>query len=232
MSRFMELPWWSALAKRTHVCTLTNTIAWTWSARQKVRGAYAIRALCGTIRSRKNIANRSLIKKRGSGFCSISTGTPCHFSTMAFIWELGLSKFRKYLPRRQQLSTSLLLYRGLNVTGKNSTRKILYPMVSSTSTEIELELGRRCSILNSLQDLCLEKIKPIYNGCYDGLPLPKRLIDYLKVTSWSASGSKFTTNVRGPVDARRNIHDVKEIAKKPSKKWIRSPVIWIVFGKF
>lgn len=54
-------------------------------------------------------------------------------------------------------------------------------MLSSTATDVELELLNSYRILYSLQDLCCQTIcKNLKGDNYDSLPLAKRLISYLK----------------------------------------------------
>ena len=56
-------------------------------------------------------------------------------------------------------------------------------MISSTATDIELELVDSFKILYSLQDLCFQTISQVVRGekdKYDSLPLAKRLKNHLK----------------------------------------------------
>lgn len=61
-------------------------------------------------------------------------------------------------------------------------------MISSTATDIELELIDSYKIVYSLQDLCFLSISQAirndrnsqHNDKYDSLPLAKRLINHLK----------------------------------------------------
>lgn len=58
----------------------------------------------------------------------------------------------------------------------------LYPIVSSTATNIKLNLTKQYSILTNLQEICCETIRKNYNKHeMDTLPLPKKLINYLKL---------------------------------------------------
>jgi len=70
-------------------------------------------------------------------------------------------------------------YLGLAFTNVNPENKKLYPMVSSTATDIEVEIVNSYQIIYSLQDLCCQAIHQKIDK-YDELPLPKRLIHYLK----------------------------------------------------
>ena len=55
----------------------------------------------------------------------------------------------------------------------------MYPMISSTATDIELELKNPTNIIYSLQDLCCQEIcKSCKN--FEELPLSNRIISYLK----------------------------------------------------
>jgi hypothetical protein len=56
-------------------------------------------------------------------------------------------------------------------------------MISSTATDIEIEILKSYKIVYSLQDLCCQKLfayKSKRNFDFDKLPLSKRLINYLK----------------------------------------------------
>lgn len=61
----------------------------------------------------------------------------------------------------------------------NLENKKLYPMLSSTATDVELELMGSYKLIYSLQDLCCQKVTKICKN-FDSLPLAKRLIGYLK----------------------------------------------------
>ena len=52
-------------------------------------------------------------------------------------------------------------------------------MISSTATDVELELMQSFKIMYSLQELCCQSILKLYEN-YDSLPIAKRLIKYLK----------------------------------------------------
>jgi hypothetical protein len=52
-------------------------------------------------------------------------------------------------------------------------------MISSTATDVELELLNSFKIMYSLQELCCQSIVKMYEN-YDSLPIAKRLIKYIK----------------------------------------------------
>jgi SPRY domain-containing SOCS box protein 3 len=71
-------------------------------------------------------------------------------------------------------------YLGIAFTGI-FPRETIYPIISSTATDIELELQNTFSYIYSLQDLCCNSIRNIIpNENFDLLPITKHLIDYLK----------------------------------------------------
>lgn len=62
-------------------------------------------------------------------------------------------------------------------------------MISSTATDIELELVDSFKIVYSLQDLCFQRISQLLkqnksqsgaNSAYDSLPLARILVNHLK----------------------------------------------------
>jgi hypothetical protein len=52
-------------------------------------------------------------------------------------------------------------------------------MISSTATDVELELLCSYKLVYSLEQLCCQSILKLYED-YDSLPLAKRLISYIK----------------------------------------------------
>lgn len=69
----------------------------------------------------------------------------------------------------------LIVFRNVNVANKK-----LYPIISSTATDIELELTRSFRLIYSLQDLCCQLIVNKQNKQQiEQLPLAKSLIEYL-----------------------------------------------------
>lgn len=70
-------------------------------------------------------------------------------------------------------------YLGVAFRDVNPENKQLYPMISSTATDVELELLCSYRLIYSLQQLCCQSIFKHYE-CYDSLPLAKMLIDYIK----------------------------------------------------
>lgn len=71
-------------------------------------------------------------------------------------------------------------YLGLAFSNINPDNKKLYPMVSSTATDIEIEIVNSYKIMYSLQDLCCQAIINHNKMDYEKLPLARRLINYLK----------------------------------------------------
>ncbi|CAF0973064.1 unnamed protein product [Brachionus calyciflorus] len=60
------------------------------------------------------------------------------------------------------------------------TNKKLYPVVSSTAADIELELVNSFRLEYSLKDLCLHKVQNLFKNEIDCLQIPKSLILCLK----------------------------------------------------
>ena len=73
------------------------------------------------------------------------------------------------------------VYKGVAFDNVNPNNKKLYPMVSSTATDIELELVCVNQLNFSLQDLCCHKICNYFKDQIDDLALPRSLINYLKL---------------------------------------------------
>lgn len=76
---------------------------------------------------------------------------------------------------------------GLAFSNVNVPGKYLFPIISSTATDIELELVESFKIVSSLQDLCFRRISQVLkeNGQtrsdrYGSLPIAQRLIQHLK----------------------------------------------------
>jgi len=62
----------------------------------------------------------------------------------------------------------------------NMANKKLYPIISSTATDIEMELTRSFRLIYSLQDLCCQLIVSRQKKQQlEQLPLAKSLIEYL-----------------------------------------------------
>lgn len=74
---------------------------------------------------------------------------------------------------------------GVAFTGLHQIGEPLYPIISSTSSESELGLGRRGCRYLSLQEKCFQAIKrqlaykDAYIDCIDSLPLPKIMKSHL-----------------------------------------------------
>jgi hypothetical protein len=61
----------------------------------------------------------------------------------------------------------------------NPDNKDVYPIISSTATDVELELLCSYRLVYTLEQLCCQSILKLYED-YDSLPLAKRLISYIK----------------------------------------------------
>ena len=71
------------------------------------------------------------------------------------------------------------VYMGCAFKNLDLENKVLYPIISSTATDVELELLCSYKFIYTLQDLCCSTICKTFSQ-YDNLPLAKRLIKYLK----------------------------------------------------
>lgn len=70
-------------------------------------------------------------------------------------------------------------YLGVAFRDMNIENKKLYPMISSTATDVELELVNSFKIIYSLEDLCYQSVCRSFKD-YDSLPIAKRQINHLK----------------------------------------------------
>ncbi|XP_059165709.1 SPRY domain-containing SOCS box protein 3-like isoform X2 [Physella acuta] len=67
-------------------------------------------------------------------------------------------------------------------TGLNAVQKPLYPLISSTATETELELGVRTCRYLTLQEKCFSKIRSslVNMDSVDKLPIPKLMKNHIR----------------------------------------------------
>uniref|UniRef100_A0A2C9JFQ0 B30.2/SPRY domain-containing protein n=1 Tax=Biomphalaria glabrata TaxID=6526 RepID=A0A2C9JFQ0_BIOGL len=118
-------------------------------------------------------------------------------SYKGFIWHNGISKryCDPFYERSTVIGVLLNRYKGTlsffkngvslgeAFNGLNAVKEPLYPMISSSATQTELELGARTCRYVTLQEKCFSKIRNSLQDTdsIDNLPLPRLMKLHLKM---------------------------------------------------
>ncbi|KAK0048659.1 SPRY domain-containing SOCS box protein 3 [Biomphalaria pfeifferi] len=118
-------------------------------------------------------------------------------SYKGFIWHNGISKryCDPFYERSTVIGVLLNRYKGTlsffkngvslgeAFTGLNAVKEPLYPLISSSATQTELELGARTCRYVTLQEKCFSKIRNSLQDTdsIDNLPLPRLMKLHLKM---------------------------------------------------